>query len=121
MGIAIDLLPRALVAPYSRLFSPTSFVSRYLPRLEIMSTCQIFSRMQQYGVKAQSYMTSHQSSVHDTKRETMYSPVRVYCFIGTSVGMSETFVERRVVYCFFVSIEVPVNLNFHLCCTGCMW
>jgi len=31
--------------------------------------------------------------------------------------MLETFVERKVVYCFFVSIEVPVNLNFHLCCT----
>lgn len=28
--------------------------------------------------------------------------------------MSETFVELRVVYCFFVSIKVPVNLNFHL-------
>jgi len=31
--------------------------------------------------------------------------------------MSEKFVERRVVYCFFVSIEVPGNLNCHLCCT----
>jgi hypothetical protein len=31
--------------------------------------------------------------------------------------MSETFVERGVVYCVFVSIEVLVNLNFHLSCT----
>lgn len=46
----------------------------------------------------------------------MYSPVRVYFLIGTTVGISETFVERSVVYCFFVTIEVPVNLNFHLCC-----
>ena len=49
---------------------------------------------------AQSYMTSQQSSVHDTKIETVYNPVRLYCCIGTAVGISETFVERSVVYFF---------------------